>query len=327
MRRSRAFSLVELMIVLAIMGVITPVMVMLLTSVTKGFTGYEAALSMRKVNQQSINRIYMRLGSCKRIFENSTNDLSYLNKITFSAAPVVSTITVQLPTINRDGTLAEGTTNFDTSSVGNALLFATNEMVQAMSSSTYRVDIYRFNYYYLTSANTKTIDAGVSYKLVEWRSVSYADINQLNSIPVSSRTIVGVQLYTMGVKYAWDPTMTTATNAFYTISSAGSVAAYSSPKIVEYKYKILTDMITGVIIGGYSYGVSRNSSGWAKAPKTVPLYAAIANTSIPFGFEVAVAGNSAGRQVLLRCVLVAQGTMKAIVGDDLQVVASARDLW
>jgi len=313
------------MIVLAIMGIITPVLVVLLTSITKGFTGYEAAMSMRKINQQSLNRMYMRLGSCKRIFENSTNDSTYLNKVAFNSSPAAISI-IKLPTINRDGSLAAGTTNFDATGVGNAILFATNEMVQAMSSSTFRIDVYRFNYYYLTSANTSVIDSGSSYKLVEWRSAAYADNNQLNNLSTSSRTVVATQLYNAGIKYAWDPTKTTITGALSTITNVGGISTDASPTIKEYKYKVLTDMITGVVIGGYRYGVSRNSSDWAKAPKIVPLFTT-ANGTFPGGFEVAVAGSSAGRQVLIRSVLVAQGSMKAIIGDDLQVVASARDLW
>jgi hypothetical protein len=58
----------------------------------------------------------------------------------------------------------------------------------------------------------------------------------------------------------------------------------------------------------------------------VPLYGQ-ANSVFPSGFEVAIVGQSAARSVLLRSVLVAKGTMKSIVGDECQLVVSARDLW
>jgi len=51
------------------MGIVTPVSGTLVTTITKGFTGYEAAIPLRKTNQQSLDRVYMRLGSCKRIFK------------------------------------------------------------------------------------------------------------------------------------------------------------------------------------------------------------------------------------------------------------------
>ncbi len=321
----RGFTLVELLMVIAIIGIITPVLVTLLSIVTQGFTGYEAQMQLRKTNQKALNRVYLRLSSCKRIFTNS--DTAFLNKVSLTGCPALLTGS-KLPVIDGSGTLTVGTTNFTAACVGNSLLFANNESSEVLNGTdTVRVDSFRFNYYYLTAVNPKSIYDKESYVLMEWRSVKYADANQLITMGNTAKRINVIKdLYNKGIIYAWDPSAASAAQAFYNLSPAGSFAVSGSHSITRYKCESLTAMTTGVVFGGYRYGVSANSSGWAKAPKTVPVYG-LASAKFPGGFEAAVVGSSAGRQVLVRSVLVAQGSMRGIMGDDMQIVCSARDLW
>jgi hypothetical protein len=323
------------MMAVIILGIITPGLVMLMSSLTKGFTGYEAAVNLREVNQKSLNKIYLRLGSNKRLFENNANDIGYLNKISLAGNPSLMAGSL-LPTIQDAGTLTTGTTNFIPANVGNSLFFANNDSsLQVLNSTqaivtttnTVRVDLFRFNYYYLT-VNPKPIYDSTCYQLVEWRSVQYADYNQLMNITNTTRRANAIKaLYNANIRYAWDTDDFNASSAFYTFTLANGTMSVSAAHILpQYKCTVLTNIITGIVIGGYRYGISANSAGWATAPKSVPIYATAAG-AFPGGFEVAIVGSSSGREILLRSVLVAQGTMRGIAADDMQVIASARDLW
>ena len=326
--------MVELMMAVAIFGIVTPVIAMLLMQTTKSYTMYEASMQLRKTNQATLNRIYLRLGSCKRIFNNTTADNAFLAMADLSAAPAKLTGSA-LPTIQPVGTLAIGTTDFTSADVGNCLFFTNNDSMPTLlgGTSTVKVDVYRFNYYYLTSVNPKPLRAAETYRVVEWQSIQFADYDQVTAVPTTNnrQQNMAAALYAMGIQYAWDSNQTTATSAFYKFNSAGAISSASgggSFTIPMYRNKVLTSMMTGVIIGGFNYGVSSNSSLWTTpaCPKTVPLYG-VASGKFPGGFEVAITGASSGRSVLLRSVLVAQGSMNMIIADDLENVSMARDVW
>jgi len=325
--------MVELMMATVVIGIVTPIVVMLLAQSMKGFTAYEATMQLRKTNQVSLNRIYLRLGSCKRIFQNSSTDNVFLSRADLSGAPAELTGSV-LPTIQATGSLAVGTTDFTPADVGNCLFFANNDSMPTLLSgtSTVKVDVYRFNFYYLTTANPKPIQAAETYKLVEWQSIQFADYDQVMAVPTLNNRQKNMikALYAMGIQYSFDSNQMDATQAFWQFDASGGISSsgMGSFTIPMSRYKLLTNIITGIIIGGYNYGVSSNSSLWTKpaCPKTIPLYG-VASGKFPGGFEVAIAGSSSGRSVLMRSVLVAQGTMQGVVADDMQNVTMARDVW
>ena len=319
-------TLVELLIAVAIIGIITPAILALLVTLINGFTGYEAATQLRITNQSTLNRIYLRLGSCKRIFQNIAADTAYLNRIVLTGCPPVLSGSA-LPVIQSTGTLNFGSPDFITADVGNSLFFANYEGTVILTSTiTVRIDTFRFNYYYLSAQNPKSIKDRASYAVEEWRSIAYADMLQLQSYTGALKTSLIKELYSKGYTYGWDTSASAVGSAFWSFSSNGTVTAVQAHQISKFQNTVLTKMLTGIIIGGYNYGVSANSSGWTNAPKKVPVYA-VAAGSFPSGFEVAIGGSSSGRIVLIRSVLVAQGNFKNIIGDDLEQITSARDLW
>jgi prepilin-type N-terminal cleavage/methylation domain-containing protein len=333
-RPSAGFTLVELMVAITIYLIVVPGITALLITVIKGFTSYEATNGLKKNNQESINRVYLALIENKRIFQNTTADNAFLSKVSLSGAPAVLTGS-KLPKVEQNGTLFPATTNFVAGSVGNCLFFATNDPTQILtgvagssgSTTTVRTDIYRFNYYYLSTVNPKSITGNVSYSLVEWVSVAYADYNQLLSITDTTLRSNSVKrLVANGLSFAWDPTSTSATGAFYNLGSGGTISLSSGHSIQKSRSAVLTKILTGIMGRGYKYGVSPNSYGWPKAPVTVPKYAT-ASGSFPGGFEIVVVGSSMGRRVLVRIVIVAQGAMAKILGNDQTIVCSAHDVW
>jgi hypothetical protein len=312
----------------AIVGIITPMVLSLLMTVLKGFTGYEAAVQLRKNNQASINRIYLRLGSCKRMFENETVAANnYLTRISLTGYPTLLAGS-KLPTISETGVLNIDSPTFVSANVGNSMFFVSNDSSSVLSDTgTVRIDLFRFNYYYLTSDNPHPLYDRESYLLVEWRSIQYADYNGLVRITTAAVQQSAVkELVASGINYAWDSSAVATNAAFYNLTTGGAMVSVPAYTIENYKCTTLTSLLTGIVMGGYKYGISANSAGWAKAPKTVPKFAT-ANVKFPGGFETAVVGHSSGRQVLMRTVLVAQGNMPSIIGDDILLITSVRDLW
>jgi type II secretory pathway pseudopilin PulG len=328
LRAKSGVTITELIMVVAIIGIITPMVLSLLVTIMRGFTGYEAASQMRKTNQETLNRIYLRLGSSKRLYEyTAVTANNMLTRISLTGFPSLLTGS-KLPVIAETGVLNTDTTGFMAAIVGNSLFFANNDSSMVLvNTSTIRVDLFRFNYYYLTPDNTHSIYDKESYLITEWRSVQYADYRELISITTAAvRACAVTELFNKGIIYAWDTTAIDNNSAFYTMNNAGVISAATDHMIQNYKCANLTNMITGIVMGGYKYGVSANSAGWAKAPKVVPHYAT-QSLKFPGGFEVVVVGNSAGRQVLVRNVLVAQGSMPSILGDDMMIITSVRDVW
>ena len=344
-------TLIEIIITLAIFSIIVIAVTMVMTSTSKGFTSFEATNQLKKTNQETLNRIFIRLTECKRIFpyistEPSPNFNSYLSRISATGTPPGCPVMLsgsKLPIIEESLSMAEGTTNFINASVGNRLFFANSDASKILenvkdftgTSHTLRIDLYRFYYYYLTSENLKSILIKPSYLLIEWQSIYYADFNQINNITDSvlkKNTIEA--LYTNGINYAWNTSIleTSINNAFYNLNSDGNIPLNSNHQIIKNQDKILTHMFTGTMGGGFRYGISCNTVDaannviWSGISKKIPQYA-IASGNFPGGFEVIVVGSTSGRKVLIRSVLVAEGTMPGLIADDQVVLCSTRDLW
>lgn len=327
-------TLVELMLAIAVLGIILPLITMFFSRIVNRFGIYEMTTQLRKANQQSMNRIHLRIGSCKRLFENSSNDMAFLARVDLSGCPSVLTGS-KLPLIEETGSLVVNTTSFINASVGNSIFFATTDMTSTLSDvydstdalNTVKIDVYRFYYYYLTPDNSRSVDGRSTYKIVEWKSIKYADYNQLNDISDATlRQNTAAALYNDGIFYAMNISQINVSNAFYQITNAGIIIIQPSHSITLDEFTTLTDIMTGIMGSGYIYGISSNTTGWTRAPKTVPLYAN-AGGLFPGGFEVAIVGQSGGRKVFLRSVLVSQYGTQYIIGDEASHISSVRDLW
>ena len=334
-KRTHGFTLMELIIAITLLAIVVPGLTVLLSTIFKGYSSYEAASGLKKNNQESINRIYLTLMETKRLFQGTAADNAFLAKVSLGAdAPTVLSGS-KLPLIEESGTLFQGTTNFVTAGVGNCLFFANNSPTQILqnvadslgSTNTVRIDIYQFTYYYLSSQNSMTIRERQSYSLVEWTSISYADYDQINAIvnsTLKSNTVK--KLLAAGVSFAWDSSETNAANAFFNLNANGTMTLSASHSIQRQRVFNLTRIMTGVLGSTYKYGVSPNSAGWPRAPAPVPRYAS-ASGNFPGGLEVCIVGSSMGREVLVRFVVVAQGAMSKILGNDQTIICNVHDVW
>lgn len=336
---NRGYTFAEVLIASVLTAIIIPILAVVFMGANKSFTGYEAINSLKKMNQETVNRMYLRLGRSKRLFENSTDNLTYLNKLNMTGMPAAMSDS-KLPTIEETGTLAEGTTDFHPASFGNSLLLAYNdktiqldgikETATSTTTVSVRIDSYKFAYYYLTEQDSPKILGKQTYKATEWQSIPYAECNQIINISsATKKSNVIIALVDKGINYCWDSSKSSSTVAFssFTISgTTGSLTTATGHTIINEKYQILTKAITGIMRGGYQYGMSPNQSDWGSSTKVVPRFAT-ASGNFPGGLEIGIVGASAARQVLVRSVMVAHGNSMATTGSELMVVVSSRDIW
>ncbi|NLO91816.1 MAG: hypothetical protein GX410_07490, partial [Elusimicrobia bacterium] len=183
-----------------------------------------------------------------------------------------------------------------------------------------------------TPDNSPAILGRQTYKVVEWESIPYADCDQINTITNATKKPSTVSaLMDKGIKFCWSPSATATNIAFSSFTRTGSgtgILLVSYPhSIAREKSTALTTVTTGIMGGGYMYGISPNASaGDGTFKKTVPAYAAASGT-FPAGLEVGISGSSAGRQVLIRSVVVAKGTVMKMIADEEVIICSARDIW
>jgi hypothetical protein len=331
----KGFTITELMITVTITLIIIPILIVLFISTNKNFIIFEAASTLKQANQNTINRIYVRLGRNKRIFQNTVNDNAFLAKVDLSGSPSVMGGSV-LALVKPSGSFSSVSADFDSSAFGNSLFFAYNiapailEGIETdetgSETQTVRVDLYRFLYYYLTPDDAPSFAGRQAYKLVEWESNVYADCEQIERISNSAKESNVVNaLVTGGMDYCFYTSQSDVLNAFYKLES-GQLTLDAAHEISKNKYQILTKILTGMLGQGYKYAISPNTSGMPNIRKTVPVYA-VATGNFPAGFEVGIAGLSAGRRVLIRNVLMAQTGIGSFATNEMSVISSSRDIW
>lgn len=329
LRASHGFTLTEVVMATAIAAIVFPILTMLVASTGKGFTNYEAASSMKQLNQTALNRIYLRLGRSKRLFENDTYGRGLLNRMLTTGMPAVLGGS-KMPTVEEAGSLSPDASNYVRASFGNRLFFvylSESKEIAISGSDNWRVDLYKFANYYLTSSGAQQINGIQAYNLLELESGQYADCKQITALTNNSSVRqLNTNLLAAGINTCYQTDSTDYTLAFSSINAAGTISSVSAHKINVAKSRVLSTVNTGIMGRAYNYGISPNTNVWTGAQVTVPIYGSAAS-AFPGGFEVGIVGGANGRQVLVRSVAVAQGEKNALVFNDMIIVSSARDIW
>lgn len=330
---SKGVTLVEVMITASILAMITLAVVPIFNLSMRQSSSLEARTALKTEAQDAMRLVGRRLQQCKRIFENSSNDNLYMQRVTLGSAPSALTGSA-LPTIEESGTISPNDGDFVSASVGNRLFFAcldapVDMTPQDASASTraVRIDIYRFYYYYLAAETDGTVGGKTRRNLWEWKSVRFADYVQLNAVTDSTRrTNSAIGLKAAGIDAAWDPSATLPTSAFYTLSAVGVISLTAGYSIAADTSERLIDTLTGIMGSGFRYSVSPNTGTDFSSPETVPLFAT-ASGEFPSGFEAVVVGPTSARQVFMRLVLASQGAFKGIIAHEETISVTARDVW
>lgn len=316
----------EMMIALSVFTILVAIAFSSISTFSKGFMSMDATNQMKSCSQSTVNKIGLRISECKRIFENIAQDTPFLARITGIDSPLADS---RLPKIEETGSLIPGDSLFSASSVGNSLFFTNTEfpeILQLSSTYTSRIDCYIFNYYYLAQVSGYTIGNTPAIKLMEWHSKKYADYTQINALSGNTKTLTIQKLYADSVTYAWDPTVTSPSSAFYSLNAVGTTTAQPGHYLQQDSYKEMTRFARGVIWGKYRAGVSPNTGGSLNTNQPVPEYAT-ASGKFPSGFEIIIIGPRSAHRVFIRLVLVAEGASNLLVAYENSVLNSARNLW
>jgi type II secretory pathway pseudopilin PulG len=359
--------MIELMMVVVILGLITPALLLFFQQFTWGMAADEMRTQLQTLNQNTFLRIHERLGLCTHMFQgNASGGLSFINNLHFSAtAP--ATVAGSSPAVVQTNAVTSFASNEVVSSeIGNELFFAAYDTPQNINGKFYNapltttggtvdssgvtvpvvIDIYRFWLYYLT-ANPHGPRDLTTYRLVEWQSIQMADASEIyNMADATLQTNVIKWLATNGnadpgngsyaITLAYDPHASSPVTAFYTLASSGTYTQVSSATIQpvsEGTWSYITHVSSGILSGGFRYGVLGNTWGGSGQPtptfgqpNIVPRLAAPSG-AFPGGFEIGLSGTANAREALFRSILVGKGSPKLPVYNDQASVVNFYDIW
>ncbi|SRR5665213_64191 len=361
----RGWTIIELMMVVAIIGFITPALLILFSYCYQGMAAAEMHLSLKAMNEQIMLHLHERMNSNKHMFQNNTSSggLNFLPQIQLGTAPQPAAITLMAQTQSGTNITFSPAAGAVSNEYGNCLFYAAADTPQTINGKTYNapltvtgvtdgsgkqvtlnLDVYRFYFDYLSIAgDLKKIPNLTTYWLIEWQSVQFVDAFELEDIlggdPTLGANVIS-WLTTAGnfpsgqpLTFAWDPSQTAMTSgssyAFYQLSGSTTVGS-ANQSILEQNYTPLSRCNSG-LISPFNYGISGNYTGLAgdPPPPNVPMFAPpnAAAAGFPGGFEVGLQGANGGMQVLIRSLLIAKGNNKSLIWDNETSVSSARDVW
>ncbi len=178
----QGWTLVEVMLVTAMIAIITPAITFLFLKSSQGFAADEMHTQLTRGNEYMMSRVENRLSANKHFFQGGGgNGISFVNAISFSAGAPATVAGTQLAQAQTSVTgsldpAATTLTGFQPSFIGNSMFFAAYDSAQtfgwganavsfapmtvsgvgvsdgAGTPMTFIIDIYRFYYYYLTPA-------------------------------------------------------------------------------------------------------------------------------------------------------------------------------
>lgn len=328
-RNQRGWTLVELVLASVILSILVVAVAPVFNMTQRGFTSVEARSALKISGQEAVNKLNHKLVECKRLFENSANDLGYLARVQLSTAPAVLANS-RLPSLEETGAISPSSGSFVAASVGNSLFFASIDRARDLTvldaggnSCNVRIDMYVFNYYYLSPENGVSVGGQPKRELWEWHSGLYADYNQLMALTdTTKRANVAIALRNGGVTVAWDPTATISDNGFYTLNVAGAIISSSVQLLALGSAREMIVLQKGAV-GGYRYGVAPNHP---TLQHPVPHFGTV-NNNFPSGFEVVAVGPNSARLIFIRLVLMAEGSFGGNMSSEQTVLTTVRDLW
>jgi hypothetical protein len=338
-RASTGLTIAEMMIAVAILGIISAGIAALLTGFQRNYSVEDARIGIKTGTQTAVNKIALNLTATKRIFQNNAGDNAFLALAQISAPAPGALAGSLLPQINDGASMSPNSGAFVASAVGNSLFFASLDLPfvtvptildSSSNPNTIRVDSYHFNYYYLSQSASTSVGGQGQIMLWEWHSVSFADYPQITAwTDATLQSNLVKSLVAAGYTYAWDPGQNAANSAFYQLGVVGGVgtitALVTAPALTQKTAAPMIKLLTGSLGAGYSYGVAQNTGAAFTIPYAVPQFGT-ANGKFPSGFEIVVVGSSSARQVLMHLVLAAQGAFKGLIANEQVVVATARDI-
>jgi len=338
--RERGFTFIEVTIAAALVLILAWLVASLILDGTRAQKFAERQSRVTEITQDIVDEMRSSLGASIRIFGADSVGQNYRSRVVLQQGMHQPLVGARLPAIVAAG-------SFDQESAmelrtGNELLlarFAWTDEFRTETDSTYRVDVYRLEYWYLTPDGQGPREgAPDGLNLARWVSEPLADSVQIDRIAdpdereAVCRHLTEASPGTDGrmrdpVYVVWhvgeDPD---TVGTFQSIREDGSLddsppasrsatweiqgdTRLSDPDILVYRHHSVATNFARSVMGVGRFGlVSSDGEGF------------------PHGFEVQVIGPSAARQILLHLSLVSSNNNGRRGFYDMQVVVDVRDL-
>ncbi len=110
---SGGYTLVELMISVALIAIVTTAVISLYASITQGMAADEMHGSLQQGNQNMLNRIRIRLASNKHCFFGDASGVSFIGVLNFTSGSATAPATVAGTSLSQLQTNGSGSPRFN----------------------------------------------------------------------------------------------------------------------------------------------------------------------------------------------------------------------
>lgn len=335
--RQGGFTIVELVIVAALLGML---IYSLATLSTQGGDAQQYANRINRateMTQEIIDQVRGELVSSVRLFGDDAEGAANLALVDLDGQPPRLAGT-RLPTIRSDLSVRADTAGDEIT--GNSLFFARlawTDRFECTSGDEYLVDVYRWNYYYLTIEGAgPTAGSSIGLNLVRFESeplVSAESIARIADTGDRAEVLAHLRAGTpdaTGVRrdrsyVVWRRgALPSVAGTLQGITAAGGVS--STPTDGRGGWSILPS--DGVLRGLLSFRYHSVVTNYGPASQGVSRYSVMdpSGGGFPHGFEVQIVGPSNGRQTLFHLLVTSTNNRGQRAWSDAQVVIDARDL-
>ncbi|MBV8517450.1 MAG: prepilin-type N-terminal cleavage/methylation domain-containing protein [Acidobacteria bacterium] len=333
MRRERGYSLAELIVVVAIVGVAILAAYGIIGESMRTAMRIEGRNSLTTLAQRPVNILQVAVLHSRTVFSNDTIGQSYYTRI---ASQIPSDFTplgnTRLPVVVVSETQI-APDDPATPQVGNCLLIARqlppvfvnydHDNDASTATVPFPIDRYRFELYYLRPDTSRRFARTLTpIDIVRFRSVEFADYFQLNpligtggSFSATQKSQIVAYLAANGLTKSWDPTPgTDITAAFYDLTTAGANlgkwTVNNATVLTRVDTKSLERDFTGGSITGkidYSIGFRKSTTEEFPIRHRIPLYASYNSAAplFPSGLEIKIVGVGPTQRTLARLVVMA----------------------
>ena len=335
--RQGGFTIVELVVVAGLLGML---IYSLATLSTQGGDAQQYANRINRateLTQDIIDQVRGELVSSVRLFGDDAEGEANLALVDLDGQPP-PLVGTRLPTIRADLSVRADTAGDEIT--GNSLFFARlawTDRFECTSGDEYLVDVYRWNYYYLTvEGDGPTPGSSLGLNLVRFESeplVSAESIGRIADAGDRAEVLAHLRDGTpdvTGVSRArsyvvWRRgALPSEAGALQGITSTGGVSA--SPTDGRGGWAIVPS--EGVLRGLLSYRYHSVVTNYGPTSQGVSRYSVMSASGggFPHGLEVQIVGPSNGRQTLFHLIVASTNNRGQRAWSDAQVVIDARDL-
>ncbi|MEA2490152.1 MAG: hypothetical protein QOH21_1944 [Acidobacteriota bacterium] len=322
-RHQRGFSLVEMVVVLAIVSVLMIIVYAMLDDTLRATMFNESHNDLAVMTQRAVNTLQLELLQTRVAFEENSVGTSYRTALQIPSS-IPRWTTTLLPVLQTASTSVAPDTDV-TRFTGNSLLIARqmaplsvmydHDNNNGTPDIEFMADRYRFEYFFLSPVAARGFaNTGLTLDLMQSVSAEYADYFQISSLTTLQIRKLVPRIQTAGLSRAWYSGQP-LNAAFFDLSGAtdGTFdAAVRNPTIgIVRTASILPGLRGGRISGKMDYSVAFvPDSPRAAFPLRMPInvYARTAAglPRFPAGFEVKIAGPTGNRQVVARLLLMSR---------------------